>query len=345
MLQENQPKIVALSGHDHDHDAAEHSHVTLEHAPGAAVHGHNHAAPARLNDRSALILRVSLVLTGLFVIAEFAAGLWANSLALISDAGHNLTDALALAFSWWALVLARRSPDTRKTYGYHRAGILAASFNAATLVLIAFYIFYEGVQRLIHPEPVNGAIIALVATVALLLKTGIALALFKGSKTDRNMRGAFVHILGDAFSSIGVIFAGLLILFTGWAAFDPAISILIGVFILWSSWRIIREATNVLLEGIPAGLDMVSLMRDFMVIDGVKSVHDLHVWTLGGNNLVLSCHILTNNISIQEANTTVQQIKNMLVHKYQVHHTTIELECENCTLPEDLYCTIVTSTN
>jgi cobalt-zinc-cadmium efflux system protein len=340
MLQENPPKKIAQPDHVHPHEAALHN--GHNHGPAEHSHEHNHHhIPTGPDGRVGRLFQVSLILTALFVVIQFGIGLWVNSLALISDAGHNLTDAMALAFSWWALVLARRSPDNRKTYGYHRAGILAATLNAATLVLIAFYVFYEGVQRLIHPEPVEGGVVAIVATVALILNGSIAVAFFKSSKQDLNVRSAFIHILGDALSSVGVIIAGLLTLFTRWEIFDPLISILIGLFILWSSWSIIKETTNVLLEGIPAGLDMVSLMRDLMGIENVKSVHDLHVWTLGSNYLVLSCHILTNETSLHEANATAQQIKTMLVEKYQIHHATIELECENCTPPGDLYCTVI----
>jgi cobalt-zinc-cadmium efflux system protein len=340
MLQKNLPKEIIQPDHDHPHEKA--LHDSHNHGPAEHSHEHNHHhVPIGSNGRVSRLFQISLILNVLFVVIQFTAGLWVNSLALISDAGHNLTDVMALAFSWWALVLARRSPDNRKTYGYHRAGILAASLNAATLILIAFFVFYEGIQRILHPEPVAGGVVAIVATVALILNGGVALAFFKFSKDDLNIRSAFIHVLGDALSSIGVIIAGLAALITGLVIFDPLISILIGLFILWSSWSIIKETTNVLLEGIPAGLDMVSLMRDLMGIENVKSVHDLHVWTLGSNYLVLSCHILTNETSLHEANATAQQIKTMLVEKYQIHHATIELECENCTPPGDLYCTVI----
>jgi len=345
MIQNEKPEKLAQTAPapDHNHAGDGHSHAhddghSHDHAHGGA--GHSHAVPTGSDGKVSNLFKISLILTALFVIFQFIAGLLVNSLALISDAGHNLTDAMALAFSWFALVLARRSPDNRKTYGYHRAGILAATLNAATLVLIAFYVFYEGVQRILHPEPVEGGVVAIVATVAFLLNGGIALAFVQAAKHDLNVRSAFIHILGDALSSIGVIIAGLATLFTGLVIFDPLISILIGVFILWSSWSIIKEATNVLLEGIPDGLDMVSLMRDLMAIPNVNSVHDLHVWTLGGTNRMLSCHILTNETTLHEANETVQEIKTMLIEKYQIHHATIELECENCAMPE-LYCTVI----
>lgn len=356
MIQENQPDKLTRGGHVHphekelhgshddknDHDEAGHSH-DHSHADGGHDHSHAHTVLTGPDGKVSRLFQISLLLTAGFVVIQFVFGFLVNSLALISDAGHNLTDAMALGFSWWALVIARRSPDNRKTYGYHRAGILAATINAATLVLIAFYVFFEGIQRIMRPEPVEGGVVAIVATIALLLNGGIAIAFFKKSKEDLNIRSAFIHILGDALSSVGVIIAGLATLLTGQVIFDPLISILIGLFILWSSWSIIKEATNVLLEGIPNGLDMVSLMRDLMAIENVNSVHDLHVWTLGGNYRALSCHILTNEVSLHEANITVQEIKTMLVEKYQIHHATIEIECENCALPGEVYCTVVTA--
>ncbi|MBN9387778.1 MAG: cation transporter [Chloroflexi bacterium] len=348
MIQEDKPgKITpARPGRTVDHDHAhDHSHDDHSHGHGEDGHtdGHNHAhgqVMTRSDGKVSNLFKISLILTAGFVVFQFIAGLMVNSLALISDAGHNLTDAMALAFSWFALVLARRSPDNRKTYGYHRAGILAATLNAATLILISLYVFYEAVQRIFHPEPVEGEVVVIVATVAFLLNGGITLAFVRASKDDLNVRSAFIHLLGDALSSLGVIIAGLIMWFTGLAIFDPLVSILIGLFILWSSWSIIKEATNVLLEGIPEGLDMVSLMHDLMEIPNVNSVHDLHVWTLGGSNRMLSCHILTNETTLHEANTTVHLIKEMLVDKYRIHHATIELECENCEMPE-LYCTVI----
>ena len=325
--------------HDHAHPHEDHSHHNHAHGAG----GHAHAVQVDADGKVGLSFKLGIALTALFVIVEFGAGLISNSLALISDAGHNLTDVMALAFSWWALLVARRSPNNSKTYGYHRAGILVASFNAATLILIAFYIFIEGVQRLLHPQPVEGWTVISVAAIALVLNSGIALALWRNSKEDLNVRSAFIHILGDALSSVGVIVAGIATLLTGSALFDPLISMLIGIFILWSSWHIIKEAANILLEGIPAGLDMVALMHDLMAIEGVKSVHDLHVWTLGGNFRALSCHILTDTTSLQEANSTAHHIKEMLVDKYDIRHATLELECENCNLPEEVYCTVMRS--
>lgn len=305
--------------HDHNHD---HSHAHLK--PGQKV---------------GTIFRLSLIFTAAFVLIEFGAGLWANSLALISDAGHNLTDAMALAFSWFAITLATRSPNFNKTYGYHRAGILAASINAATLVIIAVYVFYEAIQRLFEPQAVNGEIVVIVGTLALGLNSAIGFALWKSSKDDLNVRSAFLHVVGDALASFGAILAGLATIVVGWSGFDPLISILIAVFILWSSWGIIKESTNVLLEGIPSGLNMEALQKDLLAIPSVKSIHDLHVWTIGSNFPALSCHILTSSTSLVEGRAVIHTVKELLSEHYHIEHATLELECDACDAQDEVYCT------
>jgi cobalt-zinc-cadmium efflux system protein len=245
-------------------------------ARGAGGHVHSHGVATNMGGK----LVVALVLTSLFVIGEFIAGLIANSLALVSDAGHNLTDALAVGFSLWAMSLAKKKPTPDKTFGYYRAGILAAALNAGTLVIIALFIFYEGVTRLLHPEPVEGGIIIVVAAVAVVLNGAIAFMLSAGSD-DLNVRSTFVHMAGDALSAVGVIIAGVGILLTGWQFLDPLVSFFIGLFILWTSWGIVREAVNILMEGTPAGLNMGQLIADMNSVPGVNTVHDVHVWTIG----------------------------------------------------------------
>jgi cobalt-zinc-cadmium efflux system protein len=275
--------------------------------------------------------KIGFILTVGFVVIEFVAGLVANSLALISDAGHNLTDALALAFSWWAIRISRRAPNFNKTYGYHRAGILAASINASTLVLISLFIFYEGVQRIIHPPRVEGWTVLGIASVALLVNLSVAWLLHGWSKDDLNTRSAFLHIVGDAAASLGVIIAGIIEITTGWVYADPLISIMIGLFILVSSWTIIKEATNILLEGSPADVDMVVLMKDIMSQPRVTDVHDLHVWTIGRDFKALSCHItIDNECSLHEAHETIHTINHMLEDKYQIKHATLQAECHSC---------------
>jgi cobalt-zinc-cadmium efflux system protein len=312
----------------HDHDEQEgHSH---KHGGG---HAHAHA-PVNLG--TAFIF--GLVLTGGFVILEFGAGIWANSIALISDAGHNLTDALALGLSGWALHMARRAPNNNKTFGYHRTGILAAILNAASLVLISFYILFESVQRIFNPPKVEGVAVIIVASVALVVNLAVAWMLFAWSKDDLNTRSAFLHIIADAAASLGVIVAGILIVFTGWEIVDPLISILIALLILWSSWRILKEAINILLEGIPEGFDMVSLMRDLLKQPNVKDVHDLHVWTIGSGIRALSCHlVLSENYQIQDANSIAQEVHQLLEKKYRIKHATMQLEYKDC-IVNDTFC-------
>jgi cobalt-zinc-cadmium efflux system protein len=278
--------------------------------------------------------KIGLGITLAFVIIEFVAGWLANSLALVSDAGHNLSDALALAFSWVAVVLARRAPTPRKTFGFHRAGILAASLNSITLVLIAVFVLYEGVQRLFSPVEVQSWTVVVVAAVALLVNLAIARMLHEWSHGDLNVRSAFLHVITDAAASAGVIVAGVAQALTGWMIFDPLISIIIGLLILWSSWGIIKESTNVLLEGIPAGLNMDALVGDLKKLEGVSEVHDLHAWTIGAGVPALSCHLqLHPSSSLQQATQTVHSANKLLEQKYQIRHSTIQIESEICEVP------------
>lgn len=320
--------------HDHnEHEAEEDTGQARAHGKG----GHSHAhAPVNLGT----VFILGLVLTSGFVIVEFVAGIWANSLALISDAGHNLTDALALGLSGWAMYMARRAPNNNKTFGYHRTGILTATLNAASLVLISFYILFESVQRILNPPEVEGWAVTIVASVALAVNLIVAWLLFAWSKEDLNTRSAFLHIAGDAAASLGVIVAGIVILLTGWKIVDPIISIAIALLILWSSWGILKEAVNILLEGIPEGLDMVSLMRDLMKQPNVTDVHDLHVWTIGSGLSALSCHlVLTENYRLQEANVVAQDVHQLLEKKYRIKHATMQLEYQDCVV-NDTFCNI-----
>jgi cobalt-zinc-cadmium efflux system protein len=312
--------------HDHDHDKHNHGGHSHAHFPVEGAQGN--------------AFKIGFALTSAFVLVEFTAGFFFNSLALISDAGHNLTDALALAFSWWALRMTRRAANYNKTYGYHRAGILAAMFNALTLALISIYIFYEGIHRLTNPPEVEGWAITGVASLALLVNLFVAWLLFRWSRQDLNTRSAFVHIATDAVASVGVIFAGVLEAITGWKAVDPLISILIGALILWSGWGIIKESVNILLEGIPDGLDMVGLIDALKSQPRVSDVHDLHVWTIGSGFRALSCHLkVDDECSLAEANQTVKQISHMLEEEYDIRHATIQVECQSCELDKS-FCAI-----
>jgi len=288
------------------------------------MHSHGPATGARL--------WISAGVTGLFVLVEVAVGLWANSLALVSDAGHNLVDAAALVLGAWAFRMATRPATIARSYGFHRAGVLAALANAATLLLVAGYIFYEGYQRLLHPEPVQSLPMIVVAAAALGLNLAIAASLHHGHD-DLNVRAALVHMVGDAVASLGVIVAGVLVWLTAAAFWDPLVSLLIGAFILWSSWGILREAVAILMESTPGAVRMDELVRDVEAVPGVRNVHDLHVWSLASNLHALSAHLVVENpesATNGEVVEVVRQVKHVLADRYGIAHATLETHCSSC---------------
>jgi cobalt-zinc-cadmium efflux system protein len=295
--------------------------------------GHNHshapAAPSR-------ILLISFALTLAFVVLELFSGVFAHSLALMSDAGHNFADALALILAFGAAKIAQSPSTSSRTFGYHRATILAALINALSLVLIALYIFWEAYSRLGETQPVNSHLMIGVAFIALVLNSVIAFSLRKGTH-DLNTRSAYIHMLGDALASIGVIIAGVIILFTGayWA--DSAVSVLIGLFILWSSWGVIREATDVLLESAPKDLDMIQVEKTIRNIPGVLDMHDLHVWTISSGMLACSCHAIVSRKTVEDGQQVIKDIVAQLKDRFHIGHTTIQVEIEGCD-PNDMYC-------
>ena len=280
--------------------------------------------------------KVAIVLTVLFVMGEATAGLYANSLALLSDAAHNFTDVLALGLSLYALYLSARPSNATKTFGYHRAGILAALVNATTLIGIALLIFYEAYERLVAPPPIQEQIMMIVAGVGFVINTGIAFFL-RHFAQDLNVRSAFIHMVGDALSTLGVVIAGFAIHLTGWEILDPLASVLIGVLIAVSSWGILREGINILLEGTPTGIDMEAMVRDLMGIDGVQGVHDLHAWSISSSMHALSAHVLTDDVSLSRGADIQREINQVLIERYQIGHTALQLECEGCS-PDTLYC-------
>jgi cobalt-zinc-cadmium efflux system protein len=288
------------------------------------VHVHGPATGPRL--------WISAALTGGFVLFELAVGWLANSLALISDAGHNLTDAAALVLSAWAFALASRPPDRDRSFGFHRAGVLAALVNAATLALLALYIFHEGYQRLMHPEPVQSLPMIVVAAVALALNTAIAWWLHAAGQQDVNIKSAFVHLVGDALASVGVIVAGLAVWWTGSPVWDPLVSVLIGLFIVWSSWGIIKETIDILMESTPSRVRVDELVRDVEAVPGVRDIHDLHVWALGSSVHALSAHLVvedTDRASNGELVRVVRRVKQVLAERHGIAHATLETHCSD----------------
>lgn len=276
------------------------------------------------------VLGWSLAATLAFVAVEAAAGLSARSLALLSDAGHNFTDALALLLAAFGFHLASRPADEERTYGYHRAGVLAAFVNALTLLVLSGFIFRESYRRLVNPPTVHEGTMLWVAGLGLALNAVIMWGLKAGKDRDLNIRAAFVHMLGDALGSIGIILGAAAIRYTGWQRIDPALSILIGLLIIWTAWDIIRESLNILLEGLPRGLRLQDVVAAVRGVEGVLEVHDLHVWSLGSAVHALSCHVLINDLPASESDAILKRINRELAARFRIHHTTIQFEHVSC---------------
>lgn len=287
-------------------------------------------------------MMLALVITLVFVVFELVAGLHANSLALLTDAAHNLTDVLAIGLSWYALRLASRAAHSGRTYGYHRAGILAAFINSTTLALISIGIFYEAILRINQPLIVEENTLIIVAIIAFLVNTGTALLVRQGSSSDLNMRSAFVHLAGDAVATFGAVLAGIGIKLTGWQILDPLASILIGLLILRGAWGILRETIEILLEGTPRDINIDQMVKDLQQIDGVRGVHDLHVWSINHSMRALSMHILTDDVSISAGARIQEQINAAIARRYGITHATLQLECVGCE-PDLLYCDLTVS--
>jgi cobalt-zinc-cadmium efflux system protein len=271
------------------------------------------------------VLQWSMVATLALVAAEFLGGILGGSIALISDAVHNLTDVPTLLVSWAALRLAERPPTAEKTYGYHRAGILAAFTNAILLVLVALYIFYESYQRLRAPLPVHTGVMLWLAVAALAVNGGITLALVR-ARHDLNLRSVLVHNFGDALSNLTILAGALAIRWTGAAWVDPALGMGIGALVLWSSLGILRESGHILLEGTPRGLELEAIARAILSVEGVREVHDIHVWTLRTDLHALSCHVRIPDMHMEESERILAAIEALLAEKFHITHTTIQFE-------------------
>ena len=291
---------------------------------------HSHVHFKDLTQQTGRRMALSLGITLLFVFVEIAAGLFSNSLALLTDAAHNFTDVLALALAWWALRLTTQPASNQRTYGYHRAGILAALVNSTTLVIIALGIFYEAYQRFIDPPEVQADILIGVGLVAVIINVVTALLVRRGAESDLNIRAAFLHLMGDVVSTIGAVIAGVIIRFTDWNWLDPLVSVLIGVLILWSAWSILREAIDILMESTPTDIDMDAMITDIIAVDGVHGVHDLHVWSITRNMRTLSAHLVTDDLVISTGASIQRRVNEVLYHKYNVNHATLQLECDEC---------------
>jgi len=289
------------------------------------THNHNHDH-GRVEGRFLL----SLGLTGLIFFAELVGGLLTRSLALLSDAAHVLMDVFALALSYVAIRLTSLPPDDRHTFGYHRLRVLAALINGATLLFVAFEIFREAIERFSTPEPVLAGPMLVVAVIGLVVNLVVAFVLRGHHHEDLNVRSAFLHVLGDALASVGVIIAGVVIVLTGWTVVDPLISIVIGIIIVLGSGNVLRRALHILVEGVPQGLTATEVAEAMNAVPGVSEVHDLHVWTVSLGYIALSSHVVLNDQSLSEAQEILEDLEATLSGQFGIDHTTIQVECQSC---------------
>jgi cobalt-zinc-cadmium efflux system protein len=286
-------------------------------------HGHSHAGS----------LKAALIVTATFLVAEFVGALYTNSLALLADSGHMLTDVAALSLSFFAMRFASRRATPRKTYGFYRVEILAALLNGVFLVLIALYIFYEAYHRFFNPPQVKADWMLVVAIVGLFANLVSAWFLFGKHHESLNVRGAFFHVLTDAIGSVGAILASISIIVSGVQLADPLISVFVAILILWSSWVLIRDAVDILLESTPAHINIVSLREQLGHVDGVSSVHDLHVWTLTSGILAMSCHVVVDEDAFNRTEL-LGRVNDVARERFHIDHTTIQIEERN--IPQEL---------
>lgn len=308
--------------------------MSHEHAGHSHSHGHSHVPPS-VTGRT-MGWAVALTLT--FVIVEAACGWIAHSLALLSDAGHNLADAAALGLSWYALAVATKPSHQGMTFGYHRVAVFAALANAFSVVLIAVVIGWEAITRIRTPETADGRLMMAVAAAAIIVNLAISLRLHSGAKDDLNIRSAYLHMMGDALSALGVVVAGAVVFVSGRSIADPVVSLLIAGLILYTSIGVLRESATVLLEGTPTGIDMLALIAAIKGVGGVLDVHDLHVWMVGPGVIACSCHILVAEQSVREGQQVLRAVVHAVEHRFQITHTTVQVEVEGCEV-DDMYCT------
>jgi cobalt-zinc-cadmium efflux system protein len=295
--------------------------------------GHNHGFQ---KGRRGLLIAIAI--TGAIMVVEIVGGVLANSLALLSDAGHMLTDAGSLILSLIAFQLTARPSSARRTYGFYRMEILAALINGTTLILISVWIFYEAYHRLRTAEAVDSLTMLGVAAIGLVANGVAAWAMLSSSRENLNIRGAYLHILGDLLSSVGVLIGGLVIYFTNWYWVDPVLSVGICIVILRGAIFLVKESANILLEAVPKEVDLHEVQRTLRTLPGVKDTHHVHLWTISSGIYALSAHVLVDNLMMSETAKIIEEINRLLLNQFKISHTTIQLECENCT--DGFYCTM-----
>ena len=296
------------------------------------MEGHSHVKGHR-HGHARQPLKTALLITSIFLIAEFIGALYTNSLALLADSGHMLTDVAALSLSFFAIRFSSRRATPRMTYGFYRVEILAALLNGVFLILVALYIFYEAYHRFMDPPAIKADWMLIVAIVGLLANVASAWVLFGQHRESLNVRGAFFHVMTDAIGSVGAILASIAIIVGGYRLADPLISIVVAVLIMWSSWVLIRDAVDILLEGTPAHINIVNLREQLGNVEGVGSIHDLHVWTLTSGVLAMSCHVVAESDHFNRTEL-LTRVNGVARQRFRIDHTTIQIEERN--IPQEL---------
>jgi cobalt-zinc-cadmium efflux system protein len=299
--------------HDHAHHGHSHAHD----------HSHGHAGHSHAPDNFGWAFAIGASLNSAFVIAELIFGYAANSLALISDAVHNLSDVAALLLAWGASWLSERKPTQRHTYGYRRASILAALFNAGLVLVAVGGIAVEAVNRLYSPAPVAGWTVVVVAALGVVVNGGTALLFMRGRHGDLNVRGAYLHMVADAGVSLGVVVAALIIMATRWLWLDPAISLVIAAVVFWSGWELARDSVNLALDGVPRGIELAKVKDYLGGLEGVIEVHDLHIWAMSTNETALTAHLVRPGGS---DDAFLHGVCEELAHRFDIHHATLQIE-------------------
>ncbi|MBO6794563.1 MAG: cation transporter [Balneolaceae bacterium] len=293
-------------------------------------HNHHHHHHHNFEDASIGKLWISIALNLIITLAQFVGGILSNSLALLSDAVHNLNDTASLGISLVARKISKKGANQRKTFGCKRAEIIGAFINLITLVIVALFLVKEGFERFFDPQEIDGYTMFYVAIVGLLGNVITAALLFKDSKENLNMKSAYIHILSDAFSSVGVIIGGWLIIQYQWYIVDTILTIFIGAYILWHSYHMLRETIDILMESKPSGLNLDELTSSLKSIDEVCGIHHLHVWRLDESQVLLECHVVIEKEDVMNMEEVKSAIKKLLHDKYEITHSTLEFEFEPC---------------
>lgn len=292
------------------------------------THDHDHAGHLHEAPSNNAAFAIGVVLNLGFVVAEVFYGLAAHSLALISDAGHNLSDVFCLLLAWGAMQLTKAAPTKRRTYGWRRSSILAALVNAVILLVVVGGITVEAIRRFAKPEEVAGGTVMAVAAIGIVINTATALLFMSGRKHDLNLKGAFLHMVGDAAVSLGVVIAAFAIRLTGWQWLDPAVSLAIAAVIVWGTWGLLRESINLSMDAVPAGIDPDAVEDYLEKLPGVTAVHDLHIWAMSTTEVALTVHLVMEEAPRNDL--FLHDVSDTLRDRFGIGHATTQIECGNC---------------